>query len=188
MSICKSARGLAISIAISQVTIWMVTNIGISDQQQWTSDSYRTYWNISDKKWEIVPLLYVFLHKFVAVLTIFWQVPRKLMSCWRPYCAVGVPADASTVLEQSLLFYGILFVAVSLLLLTNVMFLLSLLLLNVLVVCSCYCCWCPCWKLLSSLPMGARNRVGIGLSYLPARLHRRAQLIGLESILDSLKV
>jgi hypothetical protein len=25
------------------------------------------------------------------------EFPRKLMSCWRPYCAVGVPADVITV-------------------------------------------------------------------------------------------
>ncbi len=39
--------------------------------------------------------------------------------------------------------------------------------------------------------MGARNRVGIGLSYRPARLHRLAESISLESIpglLKSLKI
>jgi hypothetical protein len=35
--------------------------------------------------------------------------------------------------------------------------------------------------------MGARKRVGIGLSYRPARLHRLAELIPCESILGLLK-
>ncbi len=35
--------------------------------------------------------------------------------------------------------------------------------------------------------MGARNRVGIGLSYRPARLHRLAEIYSLESILGLLK-
>jgi hypothetical protein len=36
--------------------------------------------------------------------------------------------------------------------------------------------------------MGARNRVGIGLSYRPARLHRLAELIPWNQFLSSLKV
>jgi hypothetical protein len=36
--------------------------------------------------------------------------------------------------------------------------------------------------------MGARNRVGIGLSYRPARLHRLVELIPWNKSLDSLKV
>jgi hypothetical protein len=36
--------------------------------------------------------------------------------------------------------------------------------------------------------MGARNRVGIGLSYWPARLHRLAEFIFLNLFLGSLKV
>ncbi len=36
--------------------------------------------------------------------------------------------------------------------------------------------------------MGARNRVGIGLSYRPARLHRLAELIPWNRLLGSLKV
>ncbi len=35
--------------------------------------------------------------------------------------------------------------------------------------------------------MGARNRVGMGLSYRPARLHSREELVPLESILGLLK-
>jgi hypothetical protein len=35
---------------------------------------------------------------------------------------------------------------------------------------------------------GARNRVGIGLSYRPARLHRLAELIPWNRFLGSLKV
>jgi hypothetical protein len=35
--------------------------------------------------------------------------------------------------------------------------------------------------------MGARNRVGIGLSYWPARLHSLVELVSLESILGLLK-
>ncbi len=27
----------------------------------------------------------------------FWRISAKHMSCWSPYCAVGVPADAITV-------------------------------------------------------------------------------------------
>jgi hypothetical protein len=38
-----------------------------------------------------------FFHEFFAVLTTFWRISAKLMSCWRSYCAVGVPADANTV-------------------------------------------------------------------------------------------
>ncbi len=34
----------------------------------------------------------------------------------------------------------------------------------------------------------ARNRVGLGLSYCPARLHRLAELIPWNRFLDSLKV
>ncbi len=36
--------------------------------------------------------------------------------------------------------------------------------------------------------MGARNRVGIGLSYLPARLHRLAELVPWNEFLGSLQV
>jgi hypothetical protein len=36
--------------------------------------------------------------------------------------------------------------------------------------------------------MGARNRVGIGLSYRPARVHGLAELIPLNRFLGSLKV
>jgi hypothetical protein len=36
--------------------------------------------------------------------------------------------------------------------------------------------------------MGARNRVGIGLSYRPARLHRLAELIPWNRFLKSLKI
>jgi hypothetical protein len=36
--------------------------------------------------------------------------------------------------------------------------------------------------------MGARNRIGIGLSYRPARLHRLAELIPWNRFLGSLKV
>jgi hypothetical protein len=36
--------------------------------------------------------------------------------------------------------------------------------------------------------MGARNRVGIGLSYRPARLHRPAELISWNRFLGTLKV
>jgi hypothetical protein len=35
---------------------------------------------------------------------------------------------------------------------------------------------------------GARNRVGMGLSYRPARLHRLAELIPLNQFLGSIKV
>ncbi len=38
------------------------------------------------------------------------------------------------------------------------------------------------------LPIGARNRVGIGLPYWPARLHRLAELIPWNQFLGSLKV
>ncbi len=46
-------------------------------------------------------------------------------------------------------------------------------------------CWMPSWNFKQSL--GARNRVGIGLSNRPARLHRLAELISLESSLGLLK-
>ncbi len=36
--------------------------------------------------------------------------------------------------------------------------------------------------------MGARNRVGIGLSYRPTRIHRQAKLIPWNRFLGSLKV
>jgi hypothetical protein len=36
--------------------------------------------------------------------------------------------------------------------------------------------------------MGARNRVGIGLSYRPTRLHRHAELIPWNRFLGSLKI
>jgi hypothetical protein len=36
--------------------------------------------------------------------------------------------------------------------------------------------------------MGARNRVGIGLSYRPARLHRLAALESIPGILKNLKI
>ncbi len=36
--------------------------------------------------------------------------------------------------------------------------------------------------------MGARNRVGLGLSYRPARLHRLAELVSWNRFFDSLKV
>ncbi len=34
-----------------------------------------------------------------AVLKTFWQVFAKHMSCLRPYCVVGFPADAITVVD-----------------------------------------------------------------------------------------
>ncbi len=35
----------------------------------------------------------------------FWQINAKNHElCWRPYCAVGVPAKASTVFGESILF------------------------------------------------------------------------------------
>ncbi len=41
---------------------------------------------------------YVFFHKFFSLLTTFLgEFARKQMSCWRSSCAVGVRADASTV-------------------------------------------------------------------------------------------
>ena len=43
-----------------------------------------------------------------------------------------------------------------------------------------------CWNFLQS--MGARNRVGIGLSYRPARLQRLAELVHWNRFLGSLKV
>jgi hypothetical protein len=36
--------------------------------------------------------------------------------------------------------------------------------------------------------MGARNRVGIGFSYRPARLHRLAELVSWNRFLGSIKV
>jgi hypothetical protein len=38
-----------------------------------------------------------FLHEFFAVLMTFGEFQGKLIRCGRPYCAVSVPADASTV-------------------------------------------------------------------------------------------
>jgi hypothetical protein len=45
----------------------------------------------------------------------------------------------------------------------------------------------PCTGILEQ-SMGARNRVGIGLSYRPARLHRLAELIPSTQFLGVLKV
>ncbi len=64
------------------------------------SDSYRNYWNLSNKKWGIFPLFYVFLHKFFAILTTFWRFSAKtheflaskiallasILCCWCPSC------------------------------------------------------------------------------------------------------
>ncbi len=38
-----------------------------------------------------------FLHLSLRTFTVpktFWRISAKHMSCWRPYCAVGVTADA----------------------------------------------------------------------------------------------
>jgi hypothetical protein len=40
---------------------------------------------------------YVFFHECSPFWRLFGEFPRKLMSCWRSYCAVGVPADATIV-------------------------------------------------------------------------------------------
>jgi hypothetical protein len=45
----------------------------------------------------------------------------------------------------------------------------------------CTCC-------ISKQSMGARNRVGIGLSYRPAKLHSLAELVPWNRFLGSLKV
>jgi hypothetical protein len=76
--------------------------------------------------------------KFFAILTTFREFLRKLMSCWRPYCAVGIPADASTVVgipaiagirpADDVCDVPTVSAAVA----------------NVLIVSSCCCCWCPC--------------------------------------------
>ena len=42
-------------------------------------------------------IFYVFFQEFFAVLTTFWRISAKKISCWRSCCAAGVPADASTV-------------------------------------------------------------------------------------------
>ena len=42
-------------------------------------------------------IFYVFFQEFFAVLTTFWRISTKKISCWRLCCAAGVPADASTV-------------------------------------------------------------------------------------------
>ena len=44
------------------------------------------------------------------------------------------------------------------------------------------------WARILEQSMGARNRVGIGLSYRPARLHRLAEFIPRSQFLGSLKV
>jgi hypothetical protein len=44
------------------------------------------------------------------------------------------------------------------------------------------------WNFKTVYTMGARNRVGIGLSYRPARLHRLEELIPWNRFLGSLKV
>jgi hypothetical protein len=36
-------------------------------------------------------------HEFFAGLKTFWRISVKHMTCWRPYCVVGVPSDAITV-------------------------------------------------------------------------------------------
>jgi hypothetical protein len=40
---------------------------------------------------------YVVFHEFFAVLTTFWRIFAKKMSFWHSCGAVGVPAEASTV-------------------------------------------------------------------------------------------
>jgi hypothetical protein len=40
---------------------------------------------------------FVFFHEFFTVLNNFWRIFAEHMSCWHPYCAVGYPADAITV-------------------------------------------------------------------------------------------
>ncbi len=67
------------------------------------SDSYRNLWNLSDKKWGIVTLFTSFSTRFSPFWRL-WRISAKtrellasILCCWRPYCAVGVPADARTV-------------------------------------------------------------------------------------------
>jgi hypothetical protein len=52
---------------------------------------------LSDIKWGVFPIFCVFLHEFFTFLNNFWRTFAEHMSCWHPYCAVGFPADAISV-------------------------------------------------------------------------------------------
>ncbi len=100
---------------------------------------------------------------FFTNFWLFGEFLQKLMSCWRSYCAVGVPADANNVVAglpsavdavmfilsqllwpPSMLLPSSLFLQGSLLLIAPILLLLSFLLLLV-----SWCCWRSCCYWLS---------------------------------------
>ncbi len=100
-------------------------SIGLATLDFQKSDSYRNDLNLSDKKREFLLLFTSFFTNFSALWWLYGEFPRKLMTCWRPYCAVavhnvvlapilccwrpycavGVPADASTVVGYRLFYF-----------------------------------------------------------------------------------
>ncbi len=128
------------------------TNIAIPlqlpDKLHGTSDSpiaiglTEMYWT---KNGELLFFLCVFLRIFPLSDDFFSRISAKThMRCWRLYCAVGVPADASTVAGSTTI-SGIPAVAV-LPFAVDVcdVPIVSAAVSNVLVESSCCCCWCPC--------------------------------------------
>jgi hypothetical protein len=68
------------------------TGLQISEQKQSTSDR-----PIAIRLTEIYRIKMGNFYSFLCVSSrLFREFPRKLISCWRPYCAIGVPAVAST--------------------------------------------------------------------------------------------